>query len=214
MGPVADQRSQWGLPGVFFAGHVGVGFLEPSKEFFFESGDLFGVGGGEVVLFADIFAEVVEFVGVGFLVPDELPVAVANGGGPAEGFAGAMVGEVLIDGLLLEGSFLGEQGEIGNAIEALGVGGGGDSGEGEQGRKEVGSSDGGVHGGAGGEVVGPTIDEGDTDTAFVEGAFDSSQGWLFADASVVGSENHDGVFAQLELVQSRQDVGDGLIHTG
>ena len=79
---------------VFFLGHVvvsfvlvwdqGSRFLEPGIEFFAKSLSDFWLFSSEVVLLADVLAELVELIVTVLVVVDEFPVALADDGG---GFA-------------------------------------------------------------------------------------------------------------------------------
>lgn len=59
----------------------GVGFAEPFVQFCAQCGGSLGLARGEVVAFADVGREIVEFVVAVFPVVDEFPIAVANDGG-------------------------------------------------------------------------------------------------------------------------------------
>lgn len=182
-------------------------------------GEAFGLCGGEVLRFGDVGFEVVEFEGRVGLGANDLPIALAEGGGDlliAEGLPGAIVtGEFPIEvvvGLLL---FAFEGGEQAPAVDVFGGrlfrnGGGGG--------QEVHEVPGVVGDAAGGDFAGLAGDHGDAQTAFVHGGFVASEGAVgtedvlsvdsFVVAAVVASEEDEGVFVRVELFEFAHDLAD------
>ena len=195
--------------GFFPLGYLGSGLLDPSGEFGVESIYLIRMLFRQVGLFSEVGAEIVELVGVGCVEADELPVPFADGVGRA--VARTVVVRVgpgersLIKG---RSSIAQESGFEGCSIEVLF-------------REEFLISEiekGGhyVHGDhrgvadAGFEFAFPRNDGGDADTTFESPSFarlerkvasDAGRFFEMAMTTVVGGEEDDSVFGELEFIE-------------
>jgi len=184
------------------------------------------VGCGEVIAFADVFAEVVEFEAVVFEEFEEFPIAVADGtgGGRAPGvFTGAEIaGEMPVEGRAGSlRSFSLEHGEVAGAVEGV-LRGRGEVGDFEEGGVVIDGVDGEVGFGCGCDDAGPAGDVGDANASFVEHALAAVEGGVVgdflagfysfasisADASVVAGEDDECVVGELEFVESFADAAD------
>ena len=84
---------------------MSAGFLKPSVEFFPEHGGFFRLDGGEILGFADVLPQVIEFDVLVLVELDEAEVSLAQGAvgcGPA----GMIVRVVPIDRIALQGAGL------------------------------------------------------------------------------------------------------------
>lgn len=101
------------------SGHGGVDGLSPGRELTLEGGGPAREDGSEVLLFADVVLEIVEFACAVGEELDQLPVAIADRAG-----GGRVVVDriVPVDGAVLEAASLAEQRHQALAVKGLGCG--------------------------------------------------------------------------------------------
>ena len=176
-----------------------------------EFADFFGVGGGQVVFFAEVMGEVVEFDLAGAFFPAgadvQFPIAGADGGD-----AGLRAAEQ--ERLVRRFGALRERGPEIAAIEGERLRRG-SAGEFQQGGEPIDEVERFVDYAAGGDATGPAGAGADADATLVERALAGAEGAVGGDfaglgAAVVTGENHEGVFAEAGLVQGCEDLADAL----
>lgn len=209
----SEKRLVVGLSlGCRFGRELCAACFEPCVEFGGEAiGEVWGRR-GEIVLFADVGVEIVEFEGVVVAESEEFEIAFADGAAEAVLFVEGVVGVVEAEGVSGEAQGFGEERQEALAVERV-VRCWRQGGDVEEGWVAIHADDRRGIGGAGLDLTWPADDPWDADAAFVEHALDAAERAVVAVvAAVVRFEEDERVLAEAGGIEGGEEAADGGVH--